>query len=172
VHERLLTGIKNRILQLLVRHMPGERTVRVAMHRWRGVKIGRNCAIGADALLETAYPHLISLGDGVYIGIRTIIIGHFRGQPPPEEVACKETVSVRIEDDAFIGPGVVILPGVTIGRGAVVTAGSVVARSVPAMTMVQGNPAAPVARCGVPLGLLTPLKDFHRGLRPVRNAKS
>ncbi|MDE6099485.1 MAG: sugar O-acetyltransferase, partial [Paramuribaculum sp.] len=34
-----------------------------------------------------------------------------------------------------------ILPGVTIGRGAVVGAGSVVTASIPAMTLVAGNPA-------------------------------
>ena len=35
-------------------------------------------------------------------------------------------VTVRIEDDARLGPGVIILPNVTVGHGAVVTADSVV----------------------------------------------
>jgi acetyltransferase-like isoleucine patch superfamily enzyme len=75
---------------------------------------------------------------------------------------------VRIEDDAFIGPAVVILPDVTIGAGAVVTAGSVVSRSVPPLTMVQGNPAKPVARSSIPLGLHTPLHEYYRQLKPIR----
>ena len=64
-----------------------------------------------------------------------------------------------------------MLPGVTIGRGAVVMAGSVVTRSVPPMTMVQGNPAAPVAKCGVPLGANTPLGEFYRALQPLRSRR-
>jgi galactoside O-acetyltransferase len=76
---------------------------------------------------------------------------------------------VVIEDDVFIGPNVTILPNVRIGHGAVVTAGSVVSQSVPPLTMVQGVPARPVARCGVPLGMRTPIREFYRQLRPLRS---
>ena len=56
----------------------------------------------------------------------------------------------------------------TIGDGAVVVAGSVVTKSVPSRVMVQGNPAAPVARCGVPLGRSTPMREFYRALTPLK----
>jgi hypothetical protein len=79
-----------------------------------------------------------------------------------------EFVSIRIEDDVYLGPGVIILPRVTIGRGAVVAAGSVVTRSVPPMTLVQGNPAKPVARCGIPLVANTDWNEFVCNLRPIR----
>jgi acetyltransferase-like isoleucine patch superfamily enzyme len=49
----------------------------------------------------------------------------------------------------------------------VVTAGSVVTSSVPAMTLVQGNPAVAIAKCGVPLQQDTPFKEFSRRLKPV-----
>jgi serine acetyltransferase len=52
----------------------------------------------------------------------------------------------------------------------VVTAGSVVTSSVPPLTMVQGNPARPVARCGIPLSLRTPPGEFYRRLQPLRSA--
>ena len=54
------------------------------------------------------------------------------------------------------------MPNVTIGAGAVVAAGQVApsTRSVAPLTMVQGNPAKPIARCGIPLGLDTPVKEF------------
>ncbi|UCF09937.1 MAG: sugar O-acetyltransferase [Candidatus Bipolaricaulota bacterium] len=48
---------------------------------------------------------------------------------------------VTIGDDVWIGGGAVLLPGVTVGRSAVVGAGAVVTRSVPASTVVAGNPA-------------------------------
>ena len=48
---------------------------------------------------------------------------------------------IVIEDNAWIGGGAILLPGIMIGRNAVVGAGAVVSRSVPANTVVVGNPA-------------------------------
>jgi acetyltransferase-like isoleucine patch superfamily enzyme len=58
-----------------------------------------------------------------------------------EPVGESEIKPVKIEDNAWIGTGVVILKGVTIGTGSVVTANSVVTRSVPPYSMVMGIPA-------------------------------
>jgi hypothetical protein len=77
---------------------------------------------------------------------------------------------VVIEEDAVRGPGVIVLPNVTIGRGAIVTAGSVVTKSVPPKTMVQGNPARPIAIVEVPLELDVSVKEFAKGLRSVAPA--
>lgn len=52
--------------------------------------------------------------------------------------------SITIEDDVWIGRGVLILGsqgGVVIGRGAIIGANSVVSRSIPPMTIVGGVPA-------------------------------
>jgi acetyltransferase-like isoleucine patch superfamily enzyme len=76
---------------------------------------------------------------------------------------------VVIEEDVTIGPGAIVLPNVTIGQGSIVTAGSVVTKSVPPKTVVQGNPARPIARVEVPLRLDVSLKEFSKGLRPIRN---
>ena len=48
---------------------------------------------------------------------------------------------IVIEENVWIGGGAILLPGVRIGRNAVVGAGAVVSRSVPANTVVAGNPA-------------------------------
>ena len=148
---------KNRILQLIAFHAPGAKSLRVRLHRWRGVKIGRDVWIGYQVLLDTSHPHLISVGNNVIISIRAMLIAHFRG---PE--------GITIEDDAFIGPGAIILPNVKIGRGAVITAGSVVSTSVAPMTVVQGNPARPIATCGVTLGEKTSMGQFLNSLRPLK----
>jgi heptaprenylglycerol acetyltransferase len=140
---------------------PGSATLRVQLHRWRGVSIGQPVFIGYGVIIETSHSNLVSIGNNVGIGIRAVIIAHFRDQD-------QGGAGVRIEDEASIGPGAIILPNVTIGYGAVVAAGSVVTRSVSPLTFVQGNPARPVARCGVPLGLHTPFREFQRKLRPLR----
>lgn len=155
--EALLPGILSRILQLIARISPGARTIRVILHKARGVKIGPGVWIGYDVLLDTAQPNLITIEEGATLSIGAMVVAHF-----------KEFRGVRIEKDAFIGPGAIILPNVVIGYGAVVKAGSVVSRSVPPMTIVEGNPAVAVAKCGVALRQDISLKTFSRNLRPLR----
>jgi len=166
----LVAGIRNRVLQVLALYAPGGDSVRVALHRLRGVQIGKDTWIGFDTLIEPAYPRRVAIGDRVAVGMRVLILAHFAHQGQNRETsdgAVDDRVSVRIEDDVFIGPGAIIMPNVTLGSGSVVAAGSVVTRSVAPLTMVQGNPAKPIARCGIPLGLRTPVKEFYRRLVPI-----
>ena len=61
-----------------------------------------------------------------------------------ENQAVKSTIlraPITIEDDSWIGAGVVILPGVHVGKGAIIGAGAVVIDDVPADTVVAGVPA-------------------------------
>jgi acetyltransferase-like isoleucine patch superfamily enzyme len=150
-HESTLAGAKRRLLAILALYGPGAETTRVRLHRARGVKIGEGCFIGTDVIIETAFPHLVEIGSRVDLGMRTTIVAHQQG-----EVADESVPSVKIGDDVFVGPG------------AVINAGSVVTTSVPPLTMVRGNPAEPVARCGVPLGRSTPMREFYRKLRPIK----
>jgi len=155
--ERVLRGLKNRILQFLARNSPGATTTRVRLNRWRGVNIGKDIWIGYDAIIETSCPHLVTIRDRAAIGIRVTIIAHNREQR-----------GVIIEEDVSLGPGVIVLPNVTIGRGAIVTAGSVVTKSVPPKTLMQGNPARPVATVDIPFGLNVSIKELAKTLRPIR----
>jgi len=154
-------AVRNRLLQLVARVAPDP--VRVACHRRRGVALGEGVSLGYDTVIETAFPNLVKIGNGVNVGMRVTIIAHFRGM----EGSDTGPPTVVIEDDAFIGPGAIILPNVTIGRAAVVAAGSVVSSSVPPLTFVHGNPAKPVARCGVPLTGETTYEEFLRSLIPL-----
>jgi acetyltransferase-like isoleucine patch superfamily enzyme len=154
--ESLVLAPVRRLLQFAARACPGATTLRVWLHRGRGVKIGKRVWIGYDAVIETSYPHLVEIQDDAVVGIRATIIAHFR-----------ESRGVVIGAGAVLGPGVLVLPNVTIGQGAVVTAGSVVTCSVPPMTLVQGNPAKPIAKVGVMLGSATSLKHFSTTLKPL-----
>jgi acetyltransferase-like isoleucine patch superfamily enzyme len=153
--ETVLSGIKNRLLQSLALAVPaGGAGFRVILHRLRGVHIGEDVWIGYGVLIETGYPNLVTIGNRVVVGIRSTILAHFQ-----------ELQGVEIKDDVYIGACAVILPGVTIGEGAVISAGSVVTTSVPPMTVVQGNPAKRVAKCGIPLGLNTSRAEFMRQIK-------
>ena len=163
--DRFFSGMRNRLFQILALYAPGYTSTRVWLHRMRGVAIGSNVSIGLGALIETAYPSLVKIGNNVSIGMRVIIIGHLRDSTSQARLNNHHTV--RIEDDVYIGPGVIILPNVTIGQGAVISAGSVVSRSVPPKTLVRGNPAEPIARCSVSLGGGVSYEDFVKGLTPI-----
>jgi acetyltransferase-like isoleucine patch superfamily enzyme len=65
----------------------------------------------------------------------------YKDRPPRPKL---ETRPVKISDNVWIGMNAIILKGVTIGENSVVAAGAVVTKSVPANTIVAGNPAAVV----------------------------
>ncbi len=62
-------------------------------------------------------------------------------QAKPRNQGWEVAKPIVIEDNVWVGGGAILLPGVRIGHNAVVGAGAVVSRSVPANTVVAGNPA-------------------------------
>lgn len=166
--RRYCRAFKTRSLQHLARFMPGATTFRIWCHQARGIKMGRDVWLGYDLILETEYPERIAFGNNVEINMRTTMIAHFHGIPIQSKGPGEEHISIKLEDDVFIGPGVIILPNVVIGRGSAVAAGSVVTKNVPPMTLVQGNPAVPVARCGIPLAGPGEYKEFLKKLKPYK----
>lgn len=122
--------------------------------------------IGSHSVIEPpfycSYGRNIYLGDHVYLNFSCTIldnnevrIGHrvmigpnvqFYTAAHPLQAESRiqgwETAKpIVVEDNAWLGGGVIVLPGVVIGRNAVVGAGAVVTRHVPANTVVAGNPA-------------------------------
>ena len=141
--------------------MPGA-SLRVLLHRWRGVQIGSNVFIGDEVYLENNYPECIQIGDNVQIGIRTIIMAHLRGPG-----------RVIVEKDAYIGPGCVIAAAhgrtVSIGQGAVIGALTVVTSDVPPRAFLRPKPAEQVATVRQPLATADSYLEFMRGLKPTRS---
>jgi maltose O-acetyltransferase len=122
--------------------------------------------IGQNSVIEPpfycAYGQNIYLGDHVFLNVLCTILdcnevhigNHVMLGPnvqiytPAHELqiearnqGLEAARPVVIEDNVWIGGGAILLPGVMIGRSAVVGAGAVVTRSVPADTVVAGNPA-------------------------------
>lgn len=141
---------RNWFLGNLARVSP--RGVITAVHRLRGVKIGTDCFIDPNAILETAYPENITLGNDVRVTAGSIIMTHIK---PPHYLRENELVPTVIRpvvlgDHSFIGVNSVILPGVTVGKASVVASGAVVSSDVPPYTMVSGNPAKVIKRFTIP----------------------
>lgn len=132
---------RNYFLGHMVRIAP--RGVILTLHRWRGVKMGRDVFIDPTAIVETAFPENITIGNDVRITAGCVIMSHIKAPHYLRETGLVPVVlkPVVLEDHCFIGVNSVIMPGVTVGKASVVTSGSVVVTNVPAYTMVQGNPA-------------------------------
>jgi len=146
-----------RTLHVLARLGPGATSLRVWLHRVRGVRIHGEVFIGANVYIDDAFPQNVTIHENTVIGLSTTLISHSRGRG-----------TVEIGTDAFVGPHCVIMPNVKIGRGAVVAAGSVVNHDVPPFTFVGGVPdAKPLARVTRTLGIHGRREDFQRGLRPL-----
>jgi acetyltransferase-like isoleucine patch superfamily enzyme len=155
--------IANRVLHVMARTLPGSNSIRPMLHRWRGVRIGRNVFIGDDVYLENEYPECIEIGENVEIALRTVVLAHLRGPG-----------KVLIKRNAWIGACCLISIAnartLTIGEGAVVGAGSIVTSSLPDHVFVKPAPAAPVATASTPLAIAPSYLAFLRGLRPLRRA--
>jgi acetyltransferase-like isoleucine patch superfamily enzyme len=107
-----------------------------------GVHIGHHSIIGNDAFLDGR--------NGLFVGSNVNIAAEVRIYTLEHDITSAdfrpEGSPVHIDDWAYVGPRVTILPGVRIGEGAVVAAGAVVAKDVEPWTMVGGVPAKFIKR--------------------------
>jgi len=77
----MLENLAKRILHKMAYFFPGGYTVRVWLHRRRGVIIGRNVWIGQFVYIDELHPEGVSIGDNSTIGLRTSIFDHFYWGP-------------------------------------------------------------------------------------------
>lgn len=94
------------------------------------IKIGNNVLIASNVQIYTATHSVIQADRLVENWDSNSGFPYFRTFALP----------VTIDDNVWIGGGVIILPGVTIGKNSVIGAGSVVTKSIPANSVAVGNP--------------------------------
>ncbi|MBP5971303.1 acyltransferase [Brasilonema sp. CT11] len=86
------------------------------------IKIGKRCLIAANA--------------GIYANNH-----NFADPNEPIKYQGITRKGIVIEDDCWLGHGVVVLDGVTIGEGSVIGAGAVVTKDIPPFSVAVGVPA-------------------------------
>ena len=103
--------------------------------------IGRESFLGR---VKIAVHDDVRIGNRVCIndGVEILTASHDVLDPEWKHVKAK----VIIEDYVWIGTGAMIMPGVVIGKSAVIGARAVVTKSVPARSIVVGNPARPITK--------------------------
>lgn len=95
--------------------------------------IGANVLIGSNV-------HITDHSHGIYTG---------KNQDDPELLApvlraLSNDKEVIIENNVWLGDGVIVLPGVRIGRGSIIGANSVVTKSIAENVIAVGSPAVPI----------------------------
>lgn len=132
-----------------------------------GLTTGRGCRFEAFSEVDKKrmifgkhvqvndYVH-ISAMDKVVIGDNVLMASHiyisdnshgfYKGEHQTSPRSCPidrpyNIAPVLIEDNVWIGEGVVVMPGVTIGCGCIIGANSTVTKSIPAWCIAVGQPA-------------------------------
>ncbi len=117
------------------------RSVRIAMYRKAGIRIGKVLEFGTNIWLDINFRNLINIEDNVLLAGHIQILSHsFLMYDYEKEGFCP----VIVKKGARIGINVVILPGVTIGENSVIGAGAVVTKNIPPNCLAVGVPAKPV----------------------------
>ncbi|MDI6752576.1 MAG: acyltransferase, partial [bacterium] len=107
------------------------------------VKIGSHCSIGPNVVLSGSEGGIeignsVMIAGNVFAAANSHIINDLSAPMYQQGYSLK---GIRIEEDVWLGAGVIVLDGVTIGRGAVVGAGAVVTKDLPEYSVSVGIPA-------------------------------
>jgi acetyltransferase-like isoleucine patch superfamily enzyme len=150
---RLLLMFRKRIFKFLAKNFPWN-IARILFLKWCNCDIGKNVYIGEDILLidDLDDPSVnVSIGDRVAIAPRvTIAVNSYPNKSILRKYFKDRKGIIKIENDAWIGTGSIILGGVTINEGGVVAANSVVDKDVPKFTIVGGTPAKEIRKIDIP----------------------
>lgn len=131
--------------------------LRAAILRLFGARVGKGLRIRTG--VDIHFPWKLVLGDHCWIGDDTVILNLERvtlenhvalahqvyiaaaGHDPASPTMAYKNRPVVVGKGSWIGTRAYLGPGTVIGAYSIVAAGSVVVKSVPAMTIVGGNPA-------------------------------
>jgi len=108
----------------------------------KNARIGRNCKISSHTFICEG----VTIEDNVFVGHNVTFINDTYPRATAVDGALQTEADWKVEPTliergASIGSGATILANLTVGENAIVGAGTVVTRSVPANSIVAGNPA-------------------------------
>lgn len=137
------------------------RNATISRRRYGKIVLGKHVSLNSNAQLAVTQNATISIGDYSGVGDNSIIVAHeritigsnvmigpnvciydhdhvFREEGIMRNMGF-ETSPVVIEDNVWIGAGVIVLRGVTIGSGSVIAAGTVVNKNIPKNSIVYNK---------------------------------
>ena len=120
---------------------------------YRHLALGEHAYLGKGCFLDLV--EQITIADGAAVSGRCVLLTHGdpgAGRFMEQAYFPRVTGPIRVEHDAWIGAGAIILPGITVGACGVVGDGAVVVRNGEPFTVVAGVPARRVRRLSIPPG--------------------
>lgn len=129
-------------LEQLLGHVGEHTQVRPPIH----VDFGEQIVIGDRTFVNFNLTALdvapITIGSDCQIGPNVQLLTPTHPiAPQPRKDKLEAAEAIVIEDNVWLGGGVIVCPGVTIGENSVIGAGSVVTKDIPANVVAVGNPA-------------------------------
>ena len=108
---------------------------------WGGHHVHFGNGVYANSNLTLVDDGHIYVGDKVMFGPNvTIATANHPIEPTLRAKGLQYNKDVHIEENVWIGAGVIIVPGVHIGKNSVIGAGSVVTKDIPENVVAVGNP--------------------------------
>jgi len=138
--KKLMQDLYNDVLRFFGMYGPLA-SIRVAMYRRAGIRIGRVNEFGSNVWLDINFNNMISIEDNVLLAGYTHILTHSFVLYGYEHEGFSPVI---IKKGARIGTHAYILSGVTIGENSVIGAGAVVAHDIPPNCLAAGVPAKPI----------------------------
>lgn len=117
------------------------------------VDYGENISVGARTFVNYNLVALdvaaITIGEDCQIGPNVQLLTPIHPiDPQPRRDKLEGAKPIVLEDNVWLGGGVIVCPGVTIGENSVIGAGSVVTKDIPANVVAVGNPARVIREIG------------------------
>ena len=145
----LFFRLKIRFARILITNFPLN-SVRIRALKLCGFKVGKKVYIG-PGLIVTMFNsrsdcHL-EIGDRVSIGPRvTLVLSSNSNWSRLNEFIKPKEGKIVLEDDCWLGAGVIVLPDITIGKMSAVGAGAVVTEDTEPYFLYAGVPARKIRK--------------------------
>ncbi len=136
----MLVKLRNWILQWIAYNCPIN-SIRIKLHRWRGVTIGKGVMLGMHCILDNAHPEYIYLEDYTALAGNNYLITHSNPYLHFKGRLLSYLAPVIIRKGAWVGVSSTLLPGCEVGECSIVSAGSTASGKIPPNVIVCGNPA-------------------------------
>lgn len=110
------------------------------------VDYGENISVGDRVFINYNLVALdvakITIGDDCQLGPNVQLLTPTHPiDPQPRRDKLEAAQPITLEDNVWLGGGVIVCPGVTIGENSVIGAGAVVTKDIPPNVVAVGNPA-------------------------------